>query len=109
MSQFESISVTEVKRDQPILDVREQDEWDAGHIENAVHIPLSELPQRISELDLDADYQVTCLRGGRSAQAVQWLAGQGYSVVNVDGGMAAWAEAGLPTVAESGEPFVKGH
>ncbi len=109
MHQAENISVTDVKTDQPILDVREQDEWDAGHIPNAVHIPLGELPLRLDELDADADYQVICLRGGRSAQAVQWLTGQGYSVVNVAGGMDAWAEAGREITSDAGEPFVKGH
>lgn len=109
MHEVESVDVTEVRSGAAVLDVREQDEWDAGHIEGAVHIPLGELPLRVEELDPDTDYNVICLRGGRSAQAVQWLTNQGYSVVNVRGGMDQWAENGLPITSESGEPFVKGH
>lgn len=88
------ITVDQVADDAVILDVREQDEWDAGHAPGAVHIPLGELPSRLDELP-DADsLPVVCRRGGRSAQAVAWLTQQGFDVVNVDGGMAAWASAG---------------
>lgn len=109
MHDIENISVTDVAKEDVVLDVREQDEWDAGHIEGAVHIPLGELPLRLDELDPDTDYRVICLRGGRSAQAAQWLTNQGYSVVNVSGGMDAWADAGLDITSDSGEPYVKGH
>ncbi|GAA1351881.1 rhodanese-like domain-containing protein [Falsarthrobacter nasiphocae] len=109
MHDIENISATDLTSGDDVLDVREQDEWDAGHIEGARHIPLSELPLRIDELDPDVDYKVICLRGGRSAKATQWLVGQGYSAVNVSGGMDAWADADKPIVSAAGEPFVKGH
>jgi rhodanese-related sulfurtransferase len=80
-----------------LLDVREQDEWDAGHAPGAVHIPLGELPQRYGEIDPDQPLYVICHSGGRSARATQFLVDAvGYDAVNVDGGMAMWAHLGLP-------------
>jgi rhodanese-related sulfurtransferase len=103
------ISVTDLADDAVILDVREQDEWDAGHAPAAVHIPLSELPQRLGELpDTDSGtVAVTCRGGGRSTRAVAWLTQQGFDVANLDGGMKAWNSAGKPLAAEKGQPTVK--
>src|SRR5437868_2350973 len=84
-----------------VLDVREQDEWDAGPVAGAVHVPLSELPGRLSDLP-DAQTLVVCKVGGRSARAVAYLAPQGYDVVNLDGGMLEWEAAGRPMVSETG-------
>ena len=89
-----------------LLDVREEDEWRAGHAPGAVHVPLQELPARLTELP-DAPLAVVCRAGARSAQAVAWLAGQGVDAVNVDGGMQAWEASGRRLVSESGgEPQV---
>ncbi|YAL83393.1 rhodanese-like domain-containing protein [Dermacoccaceae bacterium W4C1] len=91
------ITPKELADDAVLLDVREQDEWDAGHAPGAVHIPLAELPARIGELpETDKELPVICRSGGRSARAVAWLEQQGYDVVNVDGGMRLWAEGGKP-------------
>lgn len=79
-----------------VLDVREQHEWDAGHIAGAVHIPLRTLPDQVAQLDPQVRTVVVCHVGGRSAQATAWLAGQGYDVVNLNGGMEAWEAAGRP-------------
>lgn len=79
-----------------VLDVREPDEWAAGHLDGAVHIPLGSLPQRFDELDPQAETVVMCHLGGRSARATVWLAAQGYRVVNLDGGIEAWHGAGRP-------------
>ncbi|GAA1882018.1 rhodanese-like domain-containing protein [Lapillicoccus jejuensis] len=102
-------SVTDLPDDAVLLDVREQDEWDAGHAPGAVHIPLGDLPARVGELpQVDGPLAVTCKAGGRSARAVAWLSQQGYDVVNVDGGMGAWSAAGKPMESASGEtPRVK--
>lgn len=90
--------------DAVFVDVREQDEWDAGHAPNAVHIPLGEVPARLSDLpEVDGTLPIMCKAGGRSARAVAWLAAQGYDVVNVDGGMKAWEQAGKPMVSEGGD------
>lgn len=91
-----------------LLDVREDDEWRAGHAEGALHIPMSEIPARLDELPEDGDLVVVCRSGGRSARVVAWLGQHGYDAVNLDGGMGAWADAGLPMVSETGtEPFVR--
>ncbi|MFC4553645.1 rhodanese-like domain-containing protein [Georgenia faecalis] len=88
-----------------LLDVREQDEWDAGHAPDAVHIPLGELPARVDELP-EADLIVVCRSGGRSARATAWLARAGFEARNLDGGMKAWERAGLPLAGEGGAPPV---
>lgn len=86
-----------------VLDVREDAEWAAGHIDGAVHIPLGELPARVGDLP-DGQTLVVCKVGGRSAQAVAYLAQQGYEVVNLAGGMADWAAAGRPMVSDTDGP-----
>ena len=86
-----------------VLDVREGFEWDAGHIEGAVHVPLGELPQRLDEVP-SGQTLVVCKVGGRSGQATAWLSQQGYDVVNLDGGMLEWEAAGRPMGAEGGTP-----
>ncbi|WP_129787460.1 rhodanese-like domain-containing protein [Promicromonospora panici] len=80
-----------------LLDVREQDEWDAGHAPGAVHIPLSDLPARFAELDAESPVLVVCHSGGRSARATQWLnEAAGFEATNLEGGILAWQSAGLP-------------
>lgn len=81
-----------------LLDVREQDEWDAGHAPGALHIPLGELPRRIAEIPVDGRIVVVCRSGSRSARATAWLEQGGYEAANLDGGMLAWAGAGLPVI-----------
>jgi rhodanese-related sulfurtransferase len=77
-----------------LLDVRTHEEWAAGHIAGAVHIPMAELGDRLDEV---ADRVVcVCAVGGRSARVTQWLLGQGREAVNLDGGIWAWAQDGLP-------------
>jgi len=79
-----------------ILDVREADEFAKARVEGAQNLPLSELPHRLNEVSRDQTVYVMCLSGGRSAQAVSHLSEQGYDVVNVDGGISAWYQNGLP-------------
>ena len=86
-----------------VLDVREPEEWRHGHIEGALHIPLRDLPARLSDLP-DGQTLVVCKVGGRSAQAVMWLHQQGRDVVNLDGGMLDWEAAGREMVSETGQP-----
>jgi rhodanese-related sulfurtransferase len=103
------VSVHEVPDDAVVLDVREQDEWDAGHAPAAVHIPLGDLPSRLDALpDTDAEtLAVVCRSGGRSARAVAWLSQQGFDVANVEGGMKAWEVAGKQLVADGAAATVK--
>ena len=79
-----------------LLDVREDDEWQAGHAPDAVHIPMSDIPSRASEIDNQSEVYVVCKAGGRSARVVEYLNRVGYDAINVDGGMLAWQAAGRP-------------
>lgn len=89
-----------------VLDVREPVEWEAGHVDGALHIPLAELTTRVGDLP-DAQTLVVCRVGSRSAHAVAYLAQQGYDVVNLDGGLLDWEGAGRPLVSETGAaPYV---
>jgi len=80
-----------------VVDVREPDEWDAGHISHAQLVPLATVPGSIDAFDGSPTY-VICRSGGRSAQACGYLAEQGLDVVNVAGGMLAWVAAGHDVV-----------
>ena len=72
-----------------VLDVREVEEFEALHLEDARNFPLSKLTDTFEKLDNDNLYYVICKSGMRSARACQFLAEQGYEVVNVKGGMDA--------------------
>lgn len=102
-----AVDVTALPADAYLIDVREHDEWQAGHAPDAVHLPLSELIGRVEEVPADRDVYVICKVGGRSQQAVQYLNQSGRTTVNVSGGMLAWHAAGRPMVSEhDGQPFV---
>jgi len=73
-----------------ILDVREIDEWESGHIPGAKHIPLGYLTQRHNELDKNMEMIVVCHSGSRSSLACELLEGIGYNVTNMLGGMSHW-------------------
>jgi rhodanese-related sulfurtransferase len=89
-----------------LLDVREDDEWQRGHAPGARHIPMGQVPSRIHEIDADAKLFVVCHLGGRSQRVAQYLARNGYTPVNVSGGMQAWAGAGRPVVTDDGTPGI---
>lgn len=83
-----------------IVDVREDSEWQAGHIPGAIHIPLGDLSQRLPELkSLQHGSIITqCRSGKRSAQAQAALKSAGFTdVYNLEGGLQAWQAQGLPT------------
>lgn len=103
MSEIMSVTVNDLGADAVILDVREDYEWNAGHVDGALHIPLEQLPARLEELDPDVDVNVICRTGGRSFRATNWLNQNGYSAFNVVGGMGAWFEADKPMVSSNGE------
>lgn len=86
-----------------LLDVREDDEWQAGHAPGAVHLPMMEIPARMDEVPRDREVIVICRVGGRSGQVVGYLMQQGFgNVINLDGGMMSWAASGRPVVSENG-------
>jgi rhodanese-related sulfurtransferase len=97
----------EVSKDRAVhhlLDVREDDEWEAGHIDGAQHIPLGQLGDRLAELPAGRPIVAVCRSGSRSAAAVRGLKQLGYDAQNLDGGVTAWTRAGLPLVDGAGRP-----
>ena len=101
-AQLPQVEAAAVPADGFLLDVREDDEWAAGHVEGALHIPMGQVVARFGELTESAGeghrVHVMCRVGGRSAQVTQYLIAQGLDAVNVDGGMLAWEAAGRPMV-----------
>ncbi|WP_433179132.1 rhodanese-like domain-containing protein [Actinoallomurus sp. CA-150999] len=105
--QVPAVEVAKVPDDAYLLDVRELDEWQAGHAPRAIHIPLSQLGARASEVPTGEDVFVICRSGARSASVVMAFNNAGWKTANVSGGMHAWVAAGRPMVSESGsEPYV---
>jgi rhodanese-related sulfurtransferase len=86
-----------------VLDVREDDEWEAGHVADSLHIPLMSLDVRYAELG-SGQLLVVCRWGHRSAHATAYLVEQGFDAVNLEGGLMAWQAAGRPLVTETGRP-----
>lgn len=85
-----------------LLDVREDDEWTAGHAPDAQHLPLSRLQAEVGTLPKDQPIVVICRVGGRSERAAVALKSAGYDAMNLAGGMRAWAAAGQPVVTDAG-------
>ena len=73
-----------------LIDVREVDEVEAGHIPGIMHIPLGLLEFRVHELNKNESYVMVCRSGGRSGRATQFLESQGFDVSNMVGGMLVW-------------------
>ena len=86
-----------------LLDVREDDEWAAGHAPEAVHVVMGTVPDRMGEIPDDRTVVCVCRVGGRSGAVASALADVGYDVRNLDGGMLAWEAAGYPVVGEAGD------
>lgn len=82
-----------------LVDVRETYEWDTGHIEGALHIPMQQIPKRLAEIPRDRDLVTICRSGSRSAHAQHYLLSQGFThVKNLVGGMRAWSREVDPSV-----------
>jgi rhodanese-related sulfurtransferase len=94
------ITPTELKRrldageQIPLVDVREDRELAICKLPNIVHIPMSELQTRVSELDKykDKDIVVYCRSGGRSHQCAMWMRKEGFKAINLVGGILAWSD-----------------
>jgi rhodanese-related sulfurtransferase len=87
-----------------LLDVRNQDEWDAGHAPNAEFCPLPELETMRFKLPMNRQIICICRSGVRSEKAAAELINMGFNAVNMTGGMKAWAAAGHPVVTDDGSP-----
>jgi rhodanese-related sulfurtransferase len=83
-----------------LLDVREPQEWTAGHAPQAQHIPLAHL--RPDDVPTDRPIIAVCRSGNRSGRAADLLAASGVPVHNLAGGMKAWAAAGQPIITDTG-------
>jgi rhodanese-related sulfurtransferase len=84
-------------QDAPLLiDVRQPDEYRAGHIRGAKLIPLDQLDKRMKELPHDREILCVCRSGARSGAATRQLKAAGFNTLNLSGGMMAWQRAGLP-------------
>jgi rhodanese-related sulfurtransferase len=86
-----------------LLDVREDDEWEAGHAPEASHVAVGLVAERLDQLPSDRTLVCVCRVGGRSAAVAGALASVGFDVRNLAGGMIAWEVARLPIVAGSGQ------
>ena len=89
-------------REQPAehvwIDVRQPEEWAEGTIPGVKRIQLGQLPQQLDTLDKSKTYVCVCRSGGRSGRACQALEQAGFGkLINFDGGMLAWYQAGYPT------------
>ena len=84
------------------VDVREPEEWQAGHVDGSLWIPLGELQARAAELPRDRPLVIVCRSGARSGYAADALVAAGYDASNLAGGLHAWAAAALPLVPAGG-------
>jgi rhodanese-related sulfurtransferase len=87
-----------------LLDVRQPEEWAAGHAPGAMFVPLSEVAARVDDLPRGRRIVAICRSGARSGRVTEFLAGHGFDVVNLAGGMKAWAQSGYPVETDDGSP-----
>jgi rhodanese-related sulfurtransferase len=98
------VSTAQLPADAYLIDVREEDEWQAGHAPDAVHLPMTQVPERLAEIPAEGNVVIVCRSGHRSAEVVRYLMGQGYgNVRNLADGMFGWVAAGRPLVSEDGD------
>lgn len=103
-TQIPQVDVRTVNEDAVILDVREPNEFVAGHAPGAVSIPLGELRDRVAEVpSINGRLHIICKAGARSQAAAEFLAERGIDVANIVGGTGAWYDAGKTLVSETGE------
>jgi rhodanese-related sulfurtransferase len=102
--EIDAVDAQSGSADHVLLDVREADEWQAGHAPGATWIPLGELERARFEIAFNKRVVCVCRSGGRSAQAAEALISWGFEAANMTGGMRAWAAAGLPVVRDDDAP-----
>ena len=83
-----------------VIDVRQQDEWEAGHVAGAIHIPVDDILTRVDELPQNKDLLFICAMGVRSGLACEMAAASGLSqdcLYNIEDGTLVWIEKAYPT------------
>jgi rhodanese-related sulfurtransferase len=101
---IDPVTLDDRRGEMTVLDVRDLHEWQAGHIDGAVHVPLSALAGRVGSIDRGRPVAVICRSGNRSRAAVRFLTSNGLDARNVSGGMVAWSRHRLPIVTDRGRP-----
>jgi rhodanese-related sulfurtransferase len=86
-----------------VIDVREQYEWDAGHIDGIRHIPLGQLQGQAATIDRESTVIFSCRTGARSTMAAQAFRSAGYRAFNLDGGIERWVAEGRAITPEGGQ------
>jgi rhodanese-related sulfurtransferase len=113
MSMFHHVHAPTVTADEAVglmragallIDVREDDEWRAGHAPEATHIPLGSLGAQVSRFGPEHQLIIICRSGRRSDQATVALRNAGYDAYNFVGGMHAWHQAGGTVLGADGQP-----
>lgn len=103
MSEIPEIDLDELEQritgNPVIIDVREEDEFLEARLDGVIHMPLSTVPERLSEIPTDEAVLVICALGGRSARAVEFMRANGIDATNVAGGTLGWIESGRPVVS----------
>ena len=102
--EIEAVDAQAGTGDKVLLDVRESDEWEAGHAPGAAWIPLGELERARTEIAFNKHIVCICRSGARSASAAEDLISWGFEAMNMTGGMRAWEAAGLPVVRDDETP-----
>jgi rhodanese-related sulfurtransferase len=77
-----------------LIDVREFEEFAAGHAPGATNVPLSELDNRLHEVPTNRPVHIICQAGGRSARATEFLTANGVHAIDIAGGTNAWIQGG---------------
>jgi rhodanese-related sulfurtransferase len=99
VSVAEAKALIEGKPDVVILDVRTPSEFEDGHLEGAINIPVDDLAERLDELSEDDELLIYCRTGNRSARAVGILEDNGFTkIFHMDEGITGWLDAGYPVV-----------
>ena len=99
------VDMLALRRDagEPVIDVREPDEYEDEHVPGAILIPLGDLADRVDEVPRDRPVLIICKSGARSRRAAEFLIEQGFDATNIAGGTLAWIESGR-AVVEGLEP-----
>lgn len=98
MSNIKEVTPVEVEviiannKDTVIIDVREDEEVANGMIHDALHIPLQQIPEKITNLNKEKEYILVCRSGGRSMNAALYMEEEGFKVANMVGGMLEWTD-----------------